>query len=70
MATPDYSRLQDRIDWHFTVALQGQVSRYGTFHGVFYKQYLPAGIPVPNRHPPKRIPKALYDRAKMISEQE
>jgi len=60
MATPDPKRLQDQIDWQFTAAQQGQLSRYGTFAGGFYKQFLPAGLDLPSTHPPRRIDEKVY----------
>jgi hypothetical protein len=64
MALPDPERLQGLIAWQFTVADQNQVSRYGTYDGAFWKQYLPQGAPFPSLHPPKKILQALYERAK------
>jgi len=67
MATPSSKQLQDQIDWTFTVAEQGHVARYGTFGGEFYKQVLPAGVDVPGRFPPRRIPAAVYNFSKRVA---
>jgi len=63
MPIHDDQRLQSLIEWHFTVAEQNFSSRFGEYAGGFWKQYLPAGIPVPAKHPPKRIPEELFRRA-------
>lgn len=62
------NKLEDRITWDFTVDEQGFASRYGHWGVFYYKQFLPAGMAMPIMHPPKLIPKMLYDRAKRISE--
>lgn len=56
-------QLANLIDWQFTVTEQGHQARYGTLNGRFYKQFLPAGISVPGRHPPHPILERLYELA-------
>ena len=63
MAVTSITPLQDQIKWQFTVSEQGFTSRYGTYAGAFWKQLLPAGLHVPELHPPKKIPQELYERA-------
>lgn len=63
MAALSPQELQELIDWQFAITMQGQTSRYGTLNNHFYKQYLPAGIDVPGRHPPRRIHKEVYELA-------
>ena len=68
MVQPTISRLEEVIEWHFHVAEQHNHARYGTFDNRYWKQFLPGGTVVTPLHPPKAIPKALYDHAKKISE--
>ena len=68
MVQPTITRLVDVINWQFHVVEQIHHARYGTFNNQFWKQYLPGGTVVTPLHPPKAIPKALYDHAKKISE--
>lgn len=56
-------QISDRIHWLFEVAEQAKVSRYGTYGGDYWKQYLPNGIPFPELHPPKKISKTVFDLA-------
>ena len=67
MVQPTILRLEELIEWHFHVAEQHYHARYGTFNNQFWKQYLPGGTVVTLLHPPKKIPKALYDHAKKIA---
>jgi hypothetical protein len=60
---PNFTRLQELITWTFTVSGQTMVARYGRLGPDYYKQYLPAGLPVPERHPPRRISKLMYELA-------
>jgi len=64
MTPPSLPPLQDLIKWDFTLAEQTLVSRYGRYAGAFWKQFMPAGLIVPELHPPKKIPEVLYNRAK------
>lgn len=63
MTIPDDTRLQTLIDWKFTVGEQMHFARYGEYAGGFWRQFMPAGVPLPGRHPPKKIPEELYKRA-------
>jgi len=54
---------QELIDWQFIINQGAFVVRYGTLGPLFYKQFLPAGIPVPLRYPPKRIDQRTYNFA-------
>ena len=63
MPQPGVKPLSSLIEWKFTVAMGSEVSRYGEYNGRFWKQYLPAGLEIPNLHPPKVIPKDVYDFA-------
>jgi hypothetical protein len=60
--------LQSSILWDFTVAMQGNVSRYGHLGVEFYKQYNPAGLEFSTRYPPHRISHQQYEFAKRIKE--
>lgn len=53
----------DLIDWKFTLAEQGFVARYGLLIQTPYKQYLPGGVELSQRHPPRRISQVMYDLA-------
>lgn len=55
--------LEDLIQWHFTVGEQDFMSRYGTYAGRFWKQFLPGGLPMPELHPPKLITQQAYELA-------
>jgi len=58
------------ITWDFTLAREGQVSRYGRVGEMYVKQFLPAGIEFPERHPPRAIDGRTYQLAKKIAEQQ
>ena len=62
------SPFEEMVDWHFQVVEQHNHARYGTFGEVYFKQFLPGGTLASALHPPKAIPKRLYDHAKKISE--
>ena len=68
MVQQAHANLETLITWDFSVAEQHNQARYGTWHGLFYKQYMPGGTVISALHPPKLIPKALYDHAKKIAE--
>lgn len=63
MAQTPETQLDKLMTWSFTLAEQGQVTRYGVLNGAFYKQFLPGGVEVPRLHPIRRIDKRLYDLA-------
>jgi len=67
MVRPTITRLEELIEWQFHVAEQIHHARYGTFNNQFWKQYLPGGTIITALHPPKKIPKAHYDKAKKIA---
>lgn len=60
---PINSTLSERIDWLFTLTLSGLSTRYGTFQGQHYKQFLPHGIVLDVTYPPRPIPTALFEFA-------
>ena len=55
------------IKWEFTVTLQTKVTRYGRVGETYYRQFLPAGIEVPEIYPPRAIAQRLYEMAKRQS---
>jgi hypothetical protein len=63
MAQMNRPSVSASISWKFSLASQGFVTRYGENGGVFYKQFMPGGLDVPELHPPKPITKQLYDMA-------
>lgn len=67
MATALPKTLSNLISWKFTINLGREVSRYGEYGGKFWKQYLPAGLEVPSRHPPKPITEEVYIFAQRVS---
>lgn len=54
------SQLASLVQWRFTISEQGSSSRYGTYSGEYYKQYLPNGNVFSDTYPPKRISAQLY----------
>lgn len=48
------------IDWRFSVGSELGVVRYGKAGPYFYKQFMPGGIQLPDRHPVKRIDERTY----------
>lgn len=67
MATPSPGNLQSLIEWDFALTSDIGTTRYGQYAGAYWKQYLPAGIAIPAKHPPKRIEPRFYERAKKHS---
>lgn len=51
------------VTWKFQVVAQGFITRYGSNGGMYYKQFMPGGLDVPELYPPKPITKQLYDLA-------
>ena len=64
----DQTTDQGIIHWDFEIVEQNHVSRYGHTSNEFWKQYLPAGVAFPKKHPPKRISPRLYDLAKIAAQ--
>lgn len=67
MAVAFPRHLAQLIEWKFTVVKGREVSRYGEYGGKFWKQYLPAGLEVPNIHPPRAISEEVYVFAQRVS---
>jgi hypothetical protein len=51
------------IIWDFSVTEQGHVARYGHMGSDYYKQFMPYGLELKDRHPPLRIDRLVYDLA-------
>lgn len=64
MVTPQINELSQAITWDFRLAAQGMMTRYGHIGSTYYKQFLPAGLEVPGKHPPKKIDPKLYSLAR------
>lgn len=64
MVTPSKQSLEDIIDWRFVIFEQHNGARYGTYNGKFWKQFMPAGNIISTLHPPKTVPKQVYDMAR------
>ena len=61
---PDSPSTQSQqIAWDFQVASLVSVIRYGSLGKSRYKQYLPGGINVPGRYPPRPIDERHYQLA-------
>jgi len=63
-------RPSELIQWDFTVAREGQVSRYGHLGEIRYKQYLPGGIEFPISHPPRPIAERSYRLARSFADKQ
>ncbi len=63
MTPKDNVELQRAITWDFTINEGAFVARYGKLGEDHYRQFLPAGIPNPALHPPRKIHEALYQLA-------
>lgn len=63
MVQPPQTALSHLVNWSFTLVEQGQVSRYGKLKDNFYKQFLPGGLELPDRHPVKKIDQRVYNLA-------
>ena len=64
MATRHPEALQKWINWEFTLSEQDLTTRWGTFAGTFWKQFLPGGVPIASIHPPRKVPKRLFEIAR------
>lgn len=67
MVRPTITPLEAIIEWHFQVTEQNNHARYGTYDNRHWKQFLPGGVIISPLHPPKAIPKAVFDHAKKIA---
>jgi len=67
MPANDPTFLEGQIEWQFLVERRVNRVRYGTYGIFFYKQFLPGGIVLSTPHPPRKIPKKLYEIAKKRS---
>lgn len=63
MLSNNPSSLSTQITWDFRLAAAGNVARYGSLSGVRYKQYLPGGLELPGKHPPRPIEERQYQMA-------
>lgn len=65
MVTP-ISQSQGGITWLFTITEQYHVARYGALAGDYYKQHMPYGLELSDKHPPQRIDRRTFEIARRI----
>ncbi len=67
MASFPTTKASDFVHWDFQLAQQGFVTRWGHSGSLFFKQFLPGGIEVPDRYPVKTVDVKQYNVAAAIN---
>lgn len=67
MASFNTTKASSFVHWDFQVTQQGFVTRWGHSGSLYYKQFLPGGIEVPDRYPVKVVDPKQYALAQAIA---